>query len=606
MISRSRPLRLVLVPCVAVFLLAVWAWRGTGPPSVAKVDDAVGQVPDFGLYDSNGAFHTLSYYSDAPAVVLFVQGNGCPIARHAAPAFQDIRDRFEPEGVVFFMLNASLQDDRRSINAEVETFGLDVPILVDEDQLVAQALEVRRTAEAIVVDGRTQRIVYRGPVDDRLGYESQRAEATTHYLADALRAHLSGVLPEVRVVPPKGCLLALPERETAPTYTGEIASILETKCQACHQSGGIGPWAMTDYETVRGWAPMIREVVMTRRMPPWQADPSVGHLASERVLTDAERRAIVEWVDAGAPRGDGGDPFAERIREPLPEWPLGPPDLVLTLPPQSIPATGVVDYRYETVDIELDRDEWVRAVDIRPGTPAVLHHAIAVVEHPDVGSAPRGKNRWRDDMLEGYSPGSVPTPFPDGSARLLPAGSSLALQLHYVTIGRALTDSIRVGLYLAGEPPERQHASLAPRPRRLDIPAGDPAYRASAAIVLEDSVLLHSVRPHMHYRGAEVRYEVVYPGGRRDTLVSVPQYSFNWQHRYEMAEPLSLPRGTRLECHARFDNSSRNPLNPDPSRSVRWGRKSTDEMLICYADVTRPFDRHARPLYRDPLAEASE
>ena len=582
----------VLPPLAALAIAALGLAACTDAPAGPLPGASLGEVPHFGLYDHTGEFRTLSYYSDAPAVVLYVQGNGCPIVRNAAPALQAVREAYEARGVVFLMLNANLQDSREEIADEVAAFGYGLPVLKDEAQVVAEALGVRRTAEAIVIDPRRRQIVFRGPVDDRVGYETQREAATATYLADALEAHLGGEAPAPAEVPTKGCLVTLRPPEASGdsvTYVGDIAPLLAARCRHCHQPGGVAPWAMTDYETVRGWSAMIGEVVLTNRMPPWQADPHVGAFRDDPTLSPEEVRRVAAWVAAGAPRGEGEDPLAADPAEPPAEWPLGPPDVVLRVPPQAIPATGVVDYRYPEVDPGLGRDVWLQAVDIQPGDRAVLHHALASLNQPPGAQVQkRGRSKWLDNMLTSYAPGVAPEPFPDGSARLLRAGTTIAFQLHYTAVGRPAVDSIRVGLYLADGPQPQEHVILAPRPRRLRVPAGRADYRASADVVLDAPAVLHSLRPHMHYRGRSVRYVLHYPDGTSEDLLSVPRYTFNWQTRYVLTEPKPLPAGTRIACHARFDNSARNPLNPSPGEEAAWGRQIDDEMLVCYAEITRP------------------
>ena len=242
------------------------------PQSVDIVAD------DFGLYDQNGEFHTLHEHSDASAIVLFIQGNGCPIVRNAVHSLNAIRDEYAPKGVQFLMLNANLQDDRESVREEAAAFSIDYPILIDETQLVAESLDLHRTAEALVIDPKTWHILYRGPIDDRLHYEAQKPSASNHYLADALIAHLKGEEIAVKAVASPGCLIALPGKDRAQhkqiSYAREVAPILQNKCVTCHQTGGIAPFDMTDYKEVAGWSPMMREVVRTRRMPPGMQTPT--------------------------------------------------------------------------------------------------------------------------------------------------------------------------------------------------------------------------------------------------------------------------------------------------------------------------------------------
>jgi peroxiredoxin len=555
------------------------------------------QVEDFALLDQHGNFHQLSYYSDAKAIVLFVQGNGCPIARNAIPVLSASRERFEKEGVVFLMLNANLQDDRRSVAAEAGEFDVEIPILIDETQLVARGLDIARTAEVLVIDPATWRIVYRGPVDDRLSYETQKPAAKEH-LRDALEDHLAG--REVATVrrEPRGCLISYPDEnlgEPEPiTYEADVAPVLKRRCRSCHHEGGVAPWAMTDYAMVRGWSAMMREVIRTRRMPPWHADPHIGHFANDISLTNEEKRTLVRWIEAGARRGPGPDPLVQEPHPARDAWALGKPDLIVEVPTQKIPATGVIPYRYETVALALDEDVWLRAVDIQPGNPRVMHHGTAYIVPPGgQGPEPVEGPRFVRGLFAGYVPGRNPEPFPEDAGFLLPAGSRIRFQLHYSTTGRPETDAPRLALYFAPEPRQRLLKIGAAGNMRFQILPRSKAHRESAVEVIDQDIVLYRLTPHMHFRGRAMRYEAQYPDGTSEVLLSVPHYNFNWQRQYVLAQPKRIPAGTRLVVDAVFDNSSQNPANPDPGETVEFGEQSWDEMLFGYFLYGEPASAEA-------------
>ncbi len=590
------------VAVVAAAVLAVAA------PAHASAGD---RVDDFALLDHEGRFHRLSYHADAPAIVLFVHGNGCPIARNALPALKALRDEWAPRGVVFWLLNANPQDDRQRIASEAASFDVDLPILVDETQLVAESLGVTRTAEAIVVDPSTWRIVYRGPIDDRLNYEAQRPVRHA-YLRDALDAHLAGRPVEAAARAAPGCLVHLPDADREAhreiSYAEQIAPLLAQRCGGCHRDGGVAPWSMSSYEMVRGWSPMMREVVRTRRMPPWHADPHVSRFENDLSLSVEETRLLVHWIEAGAPRGEGPDPLREAAQSkqsnPSSEskgrafvpvsmgaaaaagdaeaWTLGPPDLVLTLPTQSIPATGVVEYRYETLDVPLESDAWIRGVEIRPSNAAVMHHGTAYLIPPAGGRVKTEGPSFTRGLFAGYVPGREAEPFPDDTAVFLPAGSRIRFQLHYTTTGRAEEDTPRMALHLSREPVSHELKIGAAVNYGFEIPAGARDHEDVARRTLEKDILVYQLSPHMHFRGKRMRFEAHHPDGRVEPLLSVPNYNFNWQRRYVLAEPRRLPAGTTIEVRAGFDNSDRNPANPDPDSPVYWGEQSFEEMLIGY------------------------
>ena len=567
-----------LMAAAAVFLLVL----AVRPAAALEPGD---RVDDFRLLDHEGGSRHLYYYGDAPAVVMMVQGNGCPIVRNAMPGFKALRDEFAPRGVEFLLLNANLQDDRAAIAREAEAFAIDLPVLLDDTQLVGESLGLVRTGEVIVIDPATWTVAYRGAMDDRLTYEHQKPAATEHYLRDAVEDLLAGRPVALASTEPVGCLINFPERSAehaAISYADTIAPMLVDNCVSCHRPGGIGPWAMTSYDMVRGFAPMIREVVRTRRMPPWHADPAFGHFSNDRSLSPEETRTLVHWIEAGAPRGDGADPLLAHT-DVQPEWgPLGEPDLVIDIPATEVPATGVVDYQYKYVTNPLDRDVWVRASQIIPGDRAALHHVITRFGMVETEGPRQGRIR-RDGPsggLAGYVPGWVARDLPEGTGTWLPAGATIEFQMHYTTYGKATTDQSRIGIYFHDQPPAHQIETMILANPRIRIPAHAADHREQAVRTFDSDVVVYSLLPHAHYRGKASEFRAVYPDGSEEVLLSVPNYDFNWQTTYELAAPKRLPAGTKMVHTTWWDNSARNPANPDPTREVPWGQQSWDEMLF--------------------------
>jgi len=539
------------------------------------------RADDFALLDHEGRFHRLSGYAEQKAVVLFVQGNGCPMARGAIPALRAVRDDLAPRGVAVLGLNANPQDDRASVAAEAREFSIDFPILLDDTQLVAESLGITRTAEVLVLAPPGWRIAWRGPVDDALDYGSARP-AREHFLHDALLALLEGKAIATTVRDAPGCLIHFPRREPV-SYEAEVAPLLAHRCVSCHRAGSVAPFALSSHAVVAGFGPMIREVVRTRRMPPWQPDPEIGRFANGAGLTRDEARALVHWIEAGAPRGNGADPLDQSAPPAAPEWSLGPPDLIVAAPEQEIPAAGVVPYVYETLDVPLARDVWVRAVDLHPTNPRPMHHGIAWLEPPEGRTpAPTEGPSFTRGLLAGYVPGRAPEPLPEGAGYFVPAGSRIRFQFHYTTTGRPERDTPRLGLYFSERPLAHELATGAAGRTDFAIPPGAPDHREVAERTLARDVLVYRWMPHMHYRGKSMSYEAHYPDGRVEPLLSIPRYSFGWQLQYVLAEPKRLPAGTRLVVRAAFDNSARNPANPDPTAWVRFGEQSSDEMLFGY------------------------
>ena len=531
------------------------------------------KIDDFTLIDQKGVAHRLSYYAGSPAVVLFVQGNGCPIVRNVLPDLKTVRDEFEPQGVRFLMLNANPQDNRATIAKESEEWGIHFSVLDDTAQLVATSLGVERTAEVFVIEPVSMAVVFRGAINDRVTYERQKKKANAHYLADALQQTLAGQKVATAHVPARACLVNLePEAEIA-SYSETIAPMLQDHCAECHRPGGIGPWAMTSYNMVKGFALMIREVIRTKRMPPWHADPEVGVWQNDGGLAATDARALVRWIEAGAPRGKGDDPLTE-VRATTAGWPLGEPDLIVDIPAYEIPESGVVDYKFPVAANPFDRDVWVRAITIAPGVVEVVHHVLV-----GTGKGGGGDGSVFDDYLGGYAPGTASTIMPEGSGVFVERGESFQFQLHYTPYGRAVTDQTRLAVYLHDEPPEnflRHEVVMNPAIR---IPAHAAAHKEQAYFEFHADAVLYTILPHSHYRGKSSTFALRYPDGKEALLLSVPNYDFNWQRGYSFAEPLTIPAGSRLVHSTVYDNSINNLGNPDPSKNVRWGLQSWDEML---------------------------
>ena len=417
-------------------------------------------------------------------------------------------------------------------------------------------------------------------IDDRLSYETQKPEAQRAYLKEALDALLAGKPIKTEVTSAPGCVVTYPKTTTI-SYTETIAPMLKANCVQCHTRGGIGPFAMSNYEKVRGWSEMIREVLVTRRMPPWQADPHMGKFGNDFALSTENTRTLVEWIDAGTPRGKGKDPL-DGYQPALPEWKLGTPDFVVNIPEQSVAAEGVFDYRYVTVDVPNTEDVWLRATEIIPGNTRVLHHIIATTILPGEDHNKKGKS------LSGYAPGMGPDLLPEGVGIRLIAGSQIVFQLHYTASGKAEMDRSRLGLYLSKAPPKHELRSSVLIDYKFQIPPGDGEFVTKKSRRFDKDALLYTMNPHMHLRGKSMRYIARYPDGTEETLLSVPNYRFDWQRNYELKEPKRLPKGTELIVEAAWDNSTLNLNNPDATKTVGWGDQTFNEMFFASYRYTYP------------------
>jgi len=558
-------------------------------PRIAKLATEV-KVPNFGLFDHSGGFHTLHYYDNYDAIVLFVQGNKCPIVRNAFSDFNQIKSSFKDKNVSFFMINANVQDDRKSIASEAKEFGVETPILIDTDQLVADVLDIDITAEAFVINPKDWSVAFRGPLNDRIGYESQKNEASADYLADAIQELLTHGTVENSFVNTKGCAVVRKfkhEDYENLTYTEDIAPILLDNCYECHQEGGIAPWAMESYNAVFGWSAMIKNVLLEQRMPPWQADPHYGDFSNNISLSQVQRRKIVAWINGGLKKGDGEDALANARPEPS-EWKLGEPDYILTLNQEDIPATGIIDYRYQTHELIFEDDVYVNSYQILPGNPSVLHHVLANVEYPSGEKFPIDdrKSKWLDGILIGWAPGGTPEIFPEGSGKRIPRGSKIIFQNHYTTSGKAESDVTKIGLYFTKTKPEKEYLTIGPANFRIKIPPNEPAAAFTAVQHVTEDMTLYQALPHMHYRGKSMDFVVEYPDGKTEKILNVPGYNFNWQRFYNFKTPMSIPAGSKIYVNAVFDNSAQNDFNPDPSKTLYFGDQTFDEMLVGYLSYT--------------------
>jgi len=534
-------------------------------------------VDNFALLDHTGRFHELYYYEkdkDTNLIVIYSQGNACSAVRKRIPELNALKEKYGQAGVRFWMLNANSEDDRAAIVKEVKEFNISWPILRDDTQLVARSLGFSRTNEAVLINPRTWEIVYREGFDGRAEGEILRTKPKKAALRKAIEARLRGRAGPDDQTNGLGTAITFVDKGGASaqiSYSKTVAPILLDRCVRCHQQGGIGPFALSSYKKVRGWSGMIREVVMTRRMPPWGVDSHYGSFKNDLSMTVDEKRQLISWIDAGSPRDAGPDPLAAHVPN-VAEWPLGKPDLIVSIPEQEIPAEGIVRYRYLTVDLPIKEDVWLRGTHVKAGNTKVLHHVIV--------SGYQGQNRRGRTGLGGYTPGSEGEMFPEGTGRLLRAGSKALFQLHYTVTGKAETDTTRLGLYFYKEKPEKSILGGLIMDRSIKIPPHEREYKVVGSYTIGRNVMLTRMFPHMHYRGKWMIFEAHYPDGEKEILLSVPNYHFNWQRGYVLKEAIPLPAGTKMVVRAAWDNSVLNPNNPDPSKTVRWGQQSWDEMLF--------------------------
>jgi hypothetical protein len=376
-----------------------------------------------------------------------------------------------------------------------------------------------------------------------------------------------------------------------PTFSKDVAPILYKSCVECHRPTMFAPMSLTTYDAARPYAQAIKRRVVARQMPPWSADPAIGHFRNDPRLTETEIATIVQWVDGGAPRGNDRDlPALPAFAE---GWTIGTPDVVLEAQAYTVPASGTIPYLYFRIPTNFTDDRWLQAIEISPSARAVVHHVIAFAQPS--GGDPNNERTPGRMQIGGTTPNKPGLVFDPGVARLLPRNHDLVLQMHYTANGTEMTDRTRVALIFAKEPPKKQAGGSMILNLGFAIPPGADNHEVRASQTMRRDTVLTSMTPHMHMRGRDMTYIAHYPDGRSETLLSVPNYDFNWQHTYVLAEPKVLPAGTKLEVIAHFDNSPNNRFNPDPGQTVRWGDQTWEEMMIGFIGTVQDRAPAAAP-----------
>lgn len=522
------------------------------------------RAEDFRLVDQNSHSHLLTYYKYAPAIVIVSHVNGSAQLKSAAATLKSLQASFKDSGAQFFLLNSTPGVKREAIQADMAELGLDVPVLMDDAQLVGESLGVTRVAQALVIDPKTWKVAYSGPISGALS--GKAGAGNTAYVADAVNALAAGKAVKVSTAELETPLIAFPNREAKAdfakiSYESQVSPILAKNCVACHSEGGIGPFAMDSYEKVKQWSGMIREAVRTDRMPPFHADPHVGAFTGDMNLSVKDTQTLIHWIEAGAPRGDGSDPLKINAK-PAPEWELGEPDLIIELPPYKVPASGVVDYQNPVVQNPMAQGRWLRASTVKPSDRQAVHHLLS-------------------NGVGGYAVGAETSKYPEGTGTWVAPGQQFRFQMHYTPYGRETVEKTRVGLYFypEGSPPEIMRRSAVIANAGIEIPANTARHEEIAYITFPENATLFSIFPHAHYRGESMAVSVQKPGSDKEELIlSIPKYDFNWQRGYDFKEPVKIEAGTRVITRYVYDNSKHNPANPDPDIKVTWGEQSWEEM----------------------------
>lgn len=567
-------------------------------PLKASVAGVGRLVPDLAFADLNGKPGKLSDYKDQRYLVIAFTNSSCPLAKKFAPTLVELEKAFASKQVAFLYVNPTATDDPGT-----PTFA--GRYVHDKTSALSAALGATSTTEVIVLDP-ARTVVYRGAVDDQYGLGYALDAPRQRYLATALNQLLAGQQPDVSATTAPGCALDLdaPSTKTTVTFHNRISRIIQQNCQECHRDGGVGPFPLVTLEDVKAHRGMIRKVVDRGTMPPWFAAPEKdGHSrwANDRSLAPADKADLLDWLASDMPVGDPAE--APKPRTWPGEWIIGKPDAIFQIPePIQVQATGTMPYQRVLVETDYTEDKWVTAMEVQPTERSVVHHVLVHIVPKGFDLNRRGGGRGRGGEGEGgrprqaagaeerqgffaiYVPGNSLLQYPEGFAKRLPKNSTLLFEIHYTPNGKATQDQTRVGFVFSDTPPKHEVKVAGVVNPKLAIPPHAADHPEEARLPIPFDIKVLAFAPHMHLRGKACKYELKHADGTTTTLLDVPHYDFNWQLLYRFAEPVRATRGSTMVFTGRFDNSADNPANPDPSKEVRWGPQTYDEMLLGYVE----------------------
>jgi hypothetical protein len=500
--------------------------------------------------------------------------------------------------VAFLAINAGPDDDLVDVAHQAVKADIAFPFARDFTGKLPQLLGAERTPECLVLDSQ-RKLKYRGRIDSEFRLGGVRPNAGREDLREAIQDVLAGREVRVAETPVDGCLITSPRKpEPRPlTYHRDVAPVMKKHCQRCHQPGTAAPFSLRTFADAAAHAEMIAEVVAQRRMPPWHAASAHGDFTNNPRLSAQEIATIVDWSKGQRREGDPADaPESLPVRKS--HWLIGKPDLVIKMAgPENIPASGYIPYRYALLPYVFLQDTWVQKIQINPGNNAVVHHC-------NMGYVSLAESRGKvfhpeKNFITGHVPGGDPMVLDKGVGFRIPAGSVIGLQIHYITTGEETTDQTEVGFVFAREKIQKQIQNFQCRTSRFEIPPGRSHHPVMASKTFPFDATGIGMYSHMHLRGKDMTFNAAYPNGEQETLLSIPNYNFEWQASYRWpANKIKFPQGTRIDCTAHYDNSPFNPFNPDPKATVRHGLQTYHEMMYGFVFFTR--DDEALDLTIDP------
>ena len=575
-----------------------------GPRILKAGECGIGtRIGDAALVDLDGKARTLSEFTAKKPAVIALVSTSCPVSKRTLPSLARLEKEYAARGVAFVLIAPTSTDSSEDLRAALKGAGLSAPCVRDPKNTFLATLGARATTDAFFMDA-ARTLVYRGALDDQYGLGYSLDAPRHRYLADALAAVLENRAPAVAATEAPGCLLDLGDTKPATTdvtYYNRISRVVQANCQECHRAGGLAPFPLETPEQVMAKAGMIKKMVDRGLMPPWfAAAPAPGTHSpweNDRALVSRDKADFLAWINSGKTLGDPQDaPLARTFPG---EWVIGQPDAIVQIPnPIAVKAEGTMNYQNVTVETSFGEDKWIRGYEVQPTAREVVHHVLIFVQKPGQGRF-EGEEDERTGFFAAYVPGNNHIIYPDGFAKLLPANTKVRFQIHYTPNGTATQDQVKLGLVFAKEPPKHIVKVAGIVDHRISIPPGAAHHPETGTIPVPMDVKLLALNPHMHVRGSAFRYEVALPDGEVRTLLEVPHYDFNWQVSCRYAEPPTIPRGSTIRATGWFDNSADNPANPDPTKTVRWGLQTTEEMMIGYVEY---YELDERPPVPPPTA----
>jgi peroxiredoxin len=578
-------------------LLAGFAGDSLASETLTQTGSKLGtKIADFECPDFYGKVHHLSDFKESQAIVMVFVGTECPLVRAYSPRLNQLAADYADQKVTFLGVDSNRQDNLEEIKAFARQFKIAFPILKDNENRVADLVGAIRTPEAVVID-HAGVIRYHGRIDDRMGVGYARGAAQQEDLRQAIDDILANRDIKVTRTEAPGCYIGRTPTVTPTgdiTYAKQVSRILQDRCERCHRPGEIGPFAMSSYQDIVDWSQTIVEVVDNGRMPPWFAAPKYdGVFHDQATLTPEEKNIIRQWVANGCPEGNPSD--LPPKREYVDGWQIKTDQVwYMSEKPFAVKAEGVMPYEHFVVDLGLNEDRWVKAVECRPGARSVVHHVLVFIQEPGVIYA-----GFPGDLIAAYAPGFPPVAVPDRMAVRMKKGSKVLFQLHYTPDGRPHEDRSYFGVQYAdpNEVDYRVYVSHAMN-FAFTIPPNTDNVPISATRKINKECLLLGMNPHMHTRGKAYTYEAIYPDGRKETLLEVPRFDFNWQVPCMYREPKLLPKGTKIVGTGIFDNSAGNLNNPDPNKAVRFGEQTWEEMQIGWFTVAEKLEKRETAMAR--------